>query len=195
MGRVLDKLEQTRELNNTFVIFMSDNGAEGSLLEAIPLMTSTGVLDVIKEHPLPCIVRYPPLSRSHSGSVSHEFVTVMNLPPTCLELAGVPHPGKSFRGRDVVQVRGKSWVPFLSVNADAVHDMQSHVTGWELFGLQAIRRGDYKAVWMRSPRSSDPGELQDLSEKEERVTDELLQHRDTSLKLQSSRATPTIQRQ
>lgn len=50
IGRVLYKLEQTGELNNTFVVFMSDNGAEGSLLEVIPMMTSTGVLNVFKEY-------------------------------------------------------------------------------------------------------------------------------------------------
>ena len=38
LGRVLDYLQSTKELDNTFVIFMSDNGAEGTLLEAVPII-------------------------------------------------------------------------------------------------------------------------------------------------------------
>ncbi|KAF2238418.1 arylsulfatase [Viridothelium virens] len=38
LERVLDYLRSTQELDNTFVIFMSDNGAEGTLLEAAPII-------------------------------------------------------------------------------------------------------------------------------------------------------------
>lgn len=38
IGRVFTYLEETGELDNTFVFFSSDNGAEGALLEAMPLM-------------------------------------------------------------------------------------------------------------------------------------------------------------
>lgn len=37
IGRVVDTLEATGELDNTFILFMSDNGAEGSTLEAAPV--------------------------------------------------------------------------------------------------------------------------------------------------------------
>ena len=37
VGRVLDHLRQTGELENTFVLFMSDNGAEGASVEAAPV--------------------------------------------------------------------------------------------------------------------------------------------------------------
>lgn len=38
IGEVLDHLEESGELDNTFILFMSDNGAEGALLEAMPIM-------------------------------------------------------------------------------------------------------------------------------------------------------------
>lgn len=38
IGRVLDQLEQTGELDQTVVIFLSDNGAEGAIVEAMPLL-------------------------------------------------------------------------------------------------------------------------------------------------------------
>ena len=37
IGRVVDTLKQTGELENTVVLFMSDNGAEGTVVEAMPL--------------------------------------------------------------------------------------------------------------------------------------------------------------
>lgn len=37
IGRVTDYLRSTEELDNTFVLFMSDNGAEGAMLEAVPV--------------------------------------------------------------------------------------------------------------------------------------------------------------
>ncbi|EJP60879.1 Alkaline phosphatase-like protein [Beauveria bassiana ARSEF 2860] len=40
IGRVIDALEASGELDNTFILFMSDNGAEGSTLEAAPLLSS-----------------------------------------------------------------------------------------------------------------------------------------------------------
>ncbi|KAF5719121.1 Arylsulfatase [Fusarium mundagurra] len=42
VGRVVDYLDSIDELDNTFVLFMSDNGAEGAMLEAVPMMGSVG---------------------------------------------------------------------------------------------------------------------------------------------------------
>ena len=40
MGRVIDYLEASGELDNTFILFMSDNGAEGAMMEAVPVRLS-----------------------------------------------------------------------------------------------------------------------------------------------------------
>jgi arylsulfatase len=50
IGRVYDYLESTGELDNTFIVFMSDNGAEGGLLEAIPVLAGATLDDVIKKY-------------------------------------------------------------------------------------------------------------------------------------------------
>jgi arylsulfatase A-like enzyme len=38
IGKVLDELEKQGELDNTFIMFLSDNGAEGAAYEAYPVM-------------------------------------------------------------------------------------------------------------------------------------------------------------
>lgn len=227
--RAIDYLESIQELDNTFIIFMSDNGAEGTLLEAIPMLggsTSMGALvknfynnslenigrqdsfswygaqwasasmapsrgfkTWITEGGIrcPCLVRYPPLGASPNAH-TNEFATVMDILPTMLNLAKVPAVGTNFRGREVVPVRGKSWVPHLSSKSEfantQIHDPEESITGWELFGLRAIRQGKWKAVYMTTPRGNDewelydmdqdPGEVRNLATQEPRILEKLI---------------------
>ncbi|KAH7026649.1 putative arylsulfatase [Microdochium trichocladiopsis] len=209
LGRVIEHLEKLGELDNTFVLFMSDNGAEGKFLEALPIIGATPLEKVVEKYydnslanignadsfvwygarwaaaatapskgfktytfeggiRCPCIVRYPRLQRATSSSgsaqVSHQFTTCMDILPTMLDLAGIEHPGSGkFRGRDVVPMRGASWVPYLQGTTEAVHSDEDSFTGWELFGRRAVRRGNWKAVFVPAPMGPDEWELYDLS--------------------------------
>lgn len=49
VGRIREYLEPTGEWEKTFVVFMSDNGAEGQRLEAIPVLADATV-DVIRKY-------------------------------------------------------------------------------------------------------------------------------------------------
>ncbi|KAH9904387.1 alkaline-phosphatase-like protein [Xylariomycetidae sp. FL2044] len=49
IGRVLDYLKQGGEYDNTLVVFMSDNGAEGASYEAIPIV-GTGIMDHVTKY-------------------------------------------------------------------------------------------------------------------------------------------------
>ncbi|MGD1111465.1 MAG: sulfatase-like hydrolase/transferase, partial [Mycobacterium sp.] len=49
IGRVIDYLADTGELDNTVVIFMSDNGAEGAIVEAMPLL-GPRIVALVEEH-------------------------------------------------------------------------------------------------------------------------------------------------
>ena len=227
IGRVLDHLRETDELDNTFILFMSDNGAEGLLLEAIPIIKGD-VHDHIAQYydnslenmgrknsyiwygpqwasaatapgrlyksftteggvRVPLIVDYPPLTASKSRSIDHSFASVMDIAPTILELASVPHPGTRFRGRAIAPIRGKSWVPYLQHRTPQIHP-DNMAMGWELFGRQAIRKGKYKAVlipepygpgrWQLYNLERDPGERVDLTEKIPEVLTDLLKEWD-----------------
>jgi arylsulfatase A-like enzyme len=43
IGRVTDYLKSTGELDNTMILFMSDNGAEGAMLEAVPVSSQLSI--------------------------------------------------------------------------------------------------------------------------------------------------------
>ena len=227
LGRVFDYLRASGELDNTFVVFLSDNGAEGHILEAMPILKGVSITEVIAKHydnsldnignhnscvwygprwasaatapsrgfkhasseggiRCPCIVRYPQHPQTSKGSVSHAFTTVMDLMPTMLDLAGVKHPAPRYQGRDVVQMRGKSWIPLLSGTSSEIHDSDQDWTGWELFGCRAVRQGDWKALLMPAPRGTgewqlynlrlDPGEIHDQASNEPEVLHMLIQH-------------------
>lgn len=220
IGRIVDYLRQTNQFDNTFILFMSDNGAEGAILEALPLQSmnkgvpyidnsyeNIGAKDsfiwygprwaqaatapsrmskgYITEGGIRCpaIVHYSPLT---TRKITHEFCTVMDILPTILELAGVRHPGTSFQGREVVLPRGKSWISHFRSH-QPIHDENEDFTGWELFGQRAIRRGNYKAVyipkrpypdetkWELYDLSQDKGELNDLAEEKPEILNELIQ--------------------
>lgn len=134
----------------------------------------------------PCIIRYPPL-QARPGSISTNFATVMDILPTVLDLAKAKHPGTTYRGREVALPRGKSWVPHLSsprVDDVAIHDEETHVHGWELFGSRAIRQGDWKAVWLPGSHNQDgwelyrvtddQGEMNDLAQEHPEILDKLV---------------------
>lgn len=118
------------------------------------------------------------------GKVSHDFTTVMDILPTLLDMAGISHPAPTFRGREAVSPRGRSWVPFLDGKTESVHGNGApDVAGWELFGRRAICRGNWKAVFEPAPGreewelfdlSKDFGEIHDLAKEEPNTLEELL---------------------
>ncbi|RVX75076.1 hypothetical protein B0A52_01353 [Exophiala mesophila] len=225
IGKVLDHLDATGELDNTFILFMSDNGAEGALLEAMPIMGGaskiSSIIDKYFDNSLdnignadsyvwygpawatasmapsrgfktwiteggircPCIVRYPPAFGNSTNNQAYQtaivnggahppqtgvhtdsFATVMDIFPTILALADVPIPDpvKPFRGRNIVPIRGTSWLPHLANKTAQFHPSPEEITGWELFNSRAIRQGPYKALWMAAPRGKDRWELYDV---------------------------------
>jgi arylsulfatase A-like enzyme len=107
----------------------------------------------------------------------------MDLAPTILEMAGVAHPSPTYRGREVVAMRGKSMLPFLKGTAESIHPAD-FINGWETCGRAAVRRGDWKIVFIPKPKGpekwqlynlkSDPGEVDDLAEKLPKTMKELL---------------------
>ena len=109
-------------------------------------------------------------------------LSVADLTPTFLELAGVDHPS-SWQGRPVAPLRGRSLVPLLAGEFRARKGPHEWL-GFELGGEKALRRGDWKLVKMPVPFGSgdwrlyridrDPAELYDRAEKKADRKEELV---------------------
>ncbi|PHQ35528.1 N-acetylgalactosamine-6-sulfatase [Rhodopirellula bahusiensis] len=103
IGEMLDRLEAKQMLDDTIVVFFSDNGGSGgadnSPLRGHKAQTWEGGIRV------PCIVRWP-AGKIPAGAVNDEFLTSLELLPSFAGAAGVaPPPG--------VVLDGFNWWPTL----------------------------------------------------------------------------------
>jgi N-sulfoglucosamine sulfohydrolase len=103
IGFMIDVLRQTGELENTLIVFLSDNGM------AFP-NAKTNLYDAGSR--LPLIVRSPDQSRR--GLVNNAMVSWTDLMPTFLNWAGAKGPEYPLHGR--------SWLPVLE---------QENPQGWD----------------------------------------------------------------
>ncbi|BAN45853.1 arylsulfatase [Metapseudomonas resinovorans] len=194
IGRLLDYLRRNGELDNTMIVFLSDNGADGNSPVDLPGNREWFAKDFDNSYEnigrkgsytdygaqwaqvsatpfpyfkgftrqggitAPLIVKYPALIKE-GGHVSHAFTHVMDLMPTILDVTGVSAPGARFRGREVQPMQGVSMVPALRGG-----DLPERAVGWELFGRKALRKGDWKMVWMGPPYGTAAWQLYNLAE-------------------------------
>ncbi|KAM0155456.1 hypothetical protein ACHAQE_006763 [Botrytis cinerea] len=224
VGRVVKYLEETGELDNTFICFMSDNGAEGAAYEAYPIVQGSMIQHLQKYYNnslenlgngdsfiwygprwaqaatapsrlykaytteggvrIPFVAQFPSNFNTHtSNSITHNFATVMDLAPTILEMAGTQHPAPTYQGREIVPMRGKSMLPFISGTSPRIH-AEEFISGWETCGRAALRKGYWKIVFIPKPKgtekwqlydlSVDPGEIHDLADAQPEKLKELI---------------------
>lgn len=119
----------------------------------------------------------------------------MDIMPTMLELADITHPAPgpgngTYRNREVFPMRGKSWTSYFtgdtpSTDRAAIHTNDDPAVGWEMYGRAALRKGDWKILWMPVDAhgkakwelfdlSVDPGENDDLAQSNPEKLEELL---------------------
>ncbi len=116
------------------------------------------------------IVSGPAVKRT-KGSINHGLMHVADIMPTLLEIAGAGYP-KTYEGRELPALMGKSWGPVLAGQADSPRTEQDYL-GWEIFGNRAVRQGNWKLRWEYKPLgkgdwelfnlAADPAERKDLA--------------------------------
>jgi arylsulfatase A-like enzyme len=153
IGAILKRLDDTKQADNTLVIFQSDNGGSGNGGNA-PLR---GQKSTLWEGGLrvPFVARWS--GRIPAGRVSEEFLTTLELLPTLAAAAGAQPPA-------AVTLDGYNMLPTLAGQSPSPRNEMF----WEFRGQKAARIGNYK--WVESQQakglfdlSSDIGEKQDLS--------------------------------
>lgn len=97
--------------------------------------------------------------RFESG-IRDALVTVRDIAPTLLELAGVEQHDGSYKGRTVHRMTGKSLAEYLSGDTNTVHGNEP--LGWEVYGSRALIKGEWKAVRVYPPTGSGNWELFNL---------------------------------
>jgi arylsulfatase A-like enzyme len=108
----------------------------------------------------PSFITYPKWEQ-HSGKINTDYISVMDIAPTILEIAGVDHPGTSFDGRTIYPMDGVSLLSWLEEKEKLVHKMDG-VHCWELYGRRGVLKGDWKAEWYDSPYGTDAWELYNI---------------------------------
>ena len=88
------------------------------------------------------------------GRIAKGFLNVTDVAPTLLDLAGQTQPA-SFAGRPILPFQGHSLVPVLSGKQAEVRQ-PTEAVGTELFYRRALRKGDWKAVFLPASGSAYP---------------------------------------
>ena len=175
IGKVLDKLDDTQQVNDTLVIFTSDNGGQinvgggnGGLRDGKQSMYEGGLR-------ISTAIKWP--GRVKAGTVTKERALTMDLYPTICEIAGVPLRH---------EIDGVSLVPILSGEAldkpDRPLFFHRREGNQRYQGLitNAVIQGDWKLL-RNSPFSplelynlkSDPFEQKNLAKQHPAIFNEL----------------------
>ncbi|MEY3204640.1 MAG: Arylsulfatase [Planctomycetota bacterium] len=178
LARILTALEKAGKRENTLILVLSDNGASSQLAFDSPVppgarpggpgtfLNHGAALASLANTPFrghktefleggiasPLIAWWPAGLR-RGGRISHRISHIADIMPTCLELAGVPHP-EQFRGRRLIRPDGESLVPILgdeAASADA--DRVVAFAG-------GLRQGRFKLI----ETAGAPPELYDMAE-------------------------------
>jgi arylsulfatase len=202
VGRLLDYLRESGLFDNTLVVFMGDNGADG-----IDFYHRGPYVDYVRQHyanhfedwggpdsfvaydipwaeassapfrlyksytseggiVAPLVVAGPVVAAA--DPINRSYLTVMDLAPTFLELAGARYPDDG----SVRPMLGESLLPLLTGQAEKAHG-DDYVTVLEHRNQALVRQGRWKLTSVDSPFQesgfalydieADPGETQDLS--------------------------------
>lgn len=197
IGRLVETLRQTGNLENTLIMFLADNGgcAEepgGRDTNRIPgpkeYYTAVGpAWGWVQNTPFkrykqwvneggistPMILHWP--AKIPAGTRTSAVGHVIDLAPTCADLAGTEWPSR-YQGRQVHPAEGVSMRPIIEGESADRHER----IFWEWSGNRAVRQGNHKLVydklvkeWALYDIAADRTEMNDLSDQHPKLADEL----------------------
>jgi arylsulfatase A-like enzyme len=187
LARIVNALRQKGQLDNTLILFLSDNGSDevrGPLWGQVSntpfrkfkvWVHDGGIASVFIAH-------WPDgIPAAQRGKIVSGPAHIMDVFPTCLAAAAAKHPA-TFAGHAVQPLEGTSMVPAL--RGDVATLAMDRPLFWERMGNEAMRQGDWKLVrgygpagenggiattgprtgeWELYNTSTDPGETRNLA--------------------------------
>jgi len=185
IGRLLQKVAEMGEWDNTVIMFLSDNGACAEIAEFTPDIPPGPVESYrslnlpwanatntpfrkFKNHDFeggictPFIVHYPDMIKS--PFITDQPGHLIDIMATCIELTGANYP-VTFNGHKVLEMEGESLLPIFKGNQRIGHN----IICWQWANSVCIRKGKWKCVgyinadWELYDLDLDRTELNDLS--------------------------------
>jgi arylsulfatase len=203
VGRILKTLKEKAALENTVVLFLSDNGgcAEHAGKGNIDIIGTAETNESyrtawanVSDTPFrryksyvheggiasPLIVRWPKGLDVPQDSFCDTVGHVIDIMPTCTELAGAQYPDKH-SGKDIHPYQGESLVPTFSGR-----DVTRETMYFEHQANRAIRMGKWKLVSKGTNKEpyTSPWELYDLEKDRTELNDLSKRHPDIATKLE-----------
>jgi len=202
VAKILKTLKQKAALDNTVVLFLSDNGgcAEHAGKGNIDIIGTAETNESyrtawanVSDTPFrryksyvheggiasPLIIRWPKGLDVPQNSFCNTVGHVIDIMPTCAELAGAQYPDK-YNGKDIHPYQGKSLVPTFSGR-----DVPREAMYFEHEANRAVRMGKWKLVSKGTNKEpyTGPWELYDLEKDRTELNDLTKQHPDIATKL------------
>jgi len=208
VGRLLAKLKELKQDDNTLIIFISDNGAQGGNGSRPYTQRTTGPVGTAGSYEMqnsnwsqtgnsplrnykgapyeggisaPFIAWFP--TKIKAGTIARGTGHLIDLAPTFYELAGINYP-KQLNGINSNALPGKSLLPLLSGLTDTVQ--RTVPLFWERGGNKAVRLGKWKLV---SPAGlTEKYELFDIEKDRAENADVAAQHPEVVTQLKAAYA-------
>jgi arylsulfatase len=180
IGRILAKIREVGQEENTLVLFLSDNGGTAEHVDSGKPGVLTGTAESYLSYELPwasvsntpfrlykhwvheggiatpLIACWPSVIKK-SNSITSQPGHVIDIMATCLDAGGLSYP-KRYKGNEIVPLEGRSLVPVFEGRVRTPHN----ALFWEHEGNRAVRRGKWKLVSYVSKNQPDKWELYDL---------------------------------
>ena len=200
IGRVVNALKKLKKLDNTLILFLSDNGGCAEIVSSRNLgipgvpIGEKGSYDSYREPwanasntpyryyknwlyeggiRTPLIIYWPKVVKG-TGVLTDQVGHLTDIMSTCIEAAGAKYP-EQFKNTSLKSLRGKSLVPVFK-GGTLKRDTPIF---WEYSGEQAMRQGNWKLVkrfggdWELYDLQDDPTELTNLSDSQPDILEKM----------------------
>ena len=197
IGRIIERLEDLDKLDNTLILFLSDNGACAEIVhitQDVPPgpVNSYRTVDPpwanaqntpFKQYKrsdyeggiaTPLIAHWP--REINGNTITHQPGHIIDIMATVMELGEAGYP-ETYAGKKIVPLEGKSLAPILRGETREPHEYLF----WKFSDSKAVRGGEWKAVQHKSDEwelynlASDRTEMYDLADEAGPILDELIQ--------------------